>query len=1116
MVDKFTGTGFNANALNLDFLRDQEGNPLKTPNSFLVLHNPVRQKCNEIIDQISNILVGNVSFSTVKVGDQTIQEEDINNWNTVFGNNHSHSNKSNLDTINQSLGSGNSPNFAGLAVNSNTVWHAGNDGAGSGLDADLLDGQQGSYYLNTTNITEGSKLFYTDVRARAAISENITGFDYNNSTGVFSLSSGYQIPTTNDINNWNTAYTNNHNHTNKSNLDTINQNLASINTPLFAGLTANNGSIIANSNPNESFLIGRCSSSIGNIGGIIIDQGSNYRARFNATGTALSTGIISFYYEKASDKTLGAGSFNFDGFNAVKISNNLIWHAGNDGTGSGLDADLLDGQQGSYYLNTTNMTEGAKLFYTDVRAIADITGLASLNLSGNLSAGIITSNKIGVGSYDALTLYRDTSGIDRQSILFKSGNLEMARISAELLTSQTANLVFQLCNTDRFVLDITGGAYVINSGYTFFGIKAGVGSNQDLGFNEGTTLTGLVRSGSPNQGISLENRVNANIPFLRINNSGAIELYSKSSQDIILNAANKVNITGGSLAMNGYEVIDQNRLFTIDKLQPRSGSFIIDTKTHGYGLLIKADSETTNETGTLIVNQQNIADFYGYNYSTSQFSDMRFGGTKKLYYSQNNLAFGIDTTNPQYLLDVNGLLNAQSGLYIGGVQALSAGRVGHFVNATEIKNTSGNCELIIDGYSPGNYSGLRYRLEGSNRGFCGFQSDRIFLYNQTSASQLEALDSGAINLVPTNSQDVNISSGSLKMAGTPVIDSTRKGLFNGLVNSSLMRTTSSATEAWYRDLADFSSNTSSLTGSIIIQTNIPHSQADMIVLRLLGYDYSATYDSLIDITIGGYAYTSGYFIREAYISKGKRKLFVRSAKRTSDSKLVLIIGETTDVFAYPKLKIDYAMLGYGSTEAAASGWTITISNDLSAYSNLTYLHEGSAYVLKSTNSNIIPDTNNAYDIGSSSYKFKNLYMSGDIQANKGNFLDDLTINKATGNPSIQWQSASSSKMQMYYDVTNTQGSWQNITSSCYVAIKNDGEVLIESKSTKDIKLVAAQNVNIQTGGLSMGGSIVLNSNRTYTPPSIADTSAANNTLYYSSTQSKLCYKDYGGTVHTLY
>ena len=37
-------------------------------------------------------------------------------------------------------------NVSGAKVNNNVIWHAGNDGAASGLDADLLDGQQGSHY----------------------------------------------------------------------------------------------------------------------------------------------------------------------------------------------------------------------------------------------------------------------------------------------------------------------------------------------------------------------------------------------------------------------------------------------------------------------------------------------------------------------------------------------------------------------------------------------------------------------------------------------------------------------------------------------------------------------------------------------------------------------------------------------------------------------------------------------------------------------------------------------------------------------------------------------------------------------------------------------------------
>ena len=37
-------------------------------------------------------------------------------------------------------------------INNNTVWHAGNDGAGSGLDADLLDGHNSSYFLGNNSI----------------------------------------------------------------------------------------------------------------------------------------------------------------------------------------------------------------------------------------------------------------------------------------------------------------------------------------------------------------------------------------------------------------------------------------------------------------------------------------------------------------------------------------------------------------------------------------------------------------------------------------------------------------------------------------------------------------------------------------------------------------------------------------------------------------------------------------------------------------------------------------------------------------------------------------------------------------------------------------------------
>jgi len=48
-------------------------------------------------------------------------------------------------------------------TNSYSIWHDGNDGAGSGLDADLLDGQQGSYYAPASTALTTSTSFGGDV-----------------------------------------------------------------------------------------------------------------------------------------------------------------------------------------------------------------------------------------------------------------------------------------------------------------------------------------------------------------------------------------------------------------------------------------------------------------------------------------------------------------------------------------------------------------------------------------------------------------------------------------------------------------------------------------------------------------------------------------------------------------------------------------------------------------------------------------------------------------------------------------------------------------------------------------------------------------------------------------
>lgn len=50
-----------------------------------------------------------------------------------------------------------------LTILTHTAWHAGNDGTGSGLDADLLDGQHGSFYFNRNTLFNANNVDYNAV-----------------------------------------------------------------------------------------------------------------------------------------------------------------------------------------------------------------------------------------------------------------------------------------------------------------------------------------------------------------------------------------------------------------------------------------------------------------------------------------------------------------------------------------------------------------------------------------------------------------------------------------------------------------------------------------------------------------------------------------------------------------------------------------------------------------------------------------------------------------------------------------------------------------------------------------------------------------------------------------
>jgi hypothetical protein len=62
----------------------------------------------------------------------------------------------------------------------------------------------------------------------------------------------------------------------------------------------------------------------------------------------------------------------------------------------------------------------------------------------------------------------------------------------------------------------------------------------------------------------------------------------------------------------------------------------------------------------------------------------------------------------------------------------------------------------------------------------------------------------------------------------------------------------------------------------------------------------------------------------------------------------------------------------------------------------------------------------------------------------------------------------------------------------------------------------AQNVWVKWFGIISKAATLIRNDGSLEMPSIADADAVNNSIYFSTTQSKLVYKDSGGVVNDLY
>jgi hypothetical protein len=326
-------------------------------------------------------------------------------------------------------------------------------------------GQAGDY--TTSIVAEGTNLYYTNARSRAAISENITGLEYSSASGIFSLASGYLIPTqamldakqddlngtgivkstagtisylTDNTANWDAAYN-----------DKINSASVSGTTTKVLTLNQQDGGTITASWTDDN--TDAVTSVFGRTGAVIaangdyttsqVTEGTNLYFTNTRVHDAISanaplsevSGVVSISQAGASTNGfLSSTDWNtFNGKENFLASGTTAQYYRGDKTFQTLDTLAVPENTNLYYTqarfdtafgnkSTTNLTEGTNLYYTDARARAAITGTAPIDVSG----GVVSISQASGASNGYLSSTDWTTFNNKQAALNGTGFVKIS------------------------------------------------------------------------------------------------------------------------------------------------------------------------------------------------------------------------------------------------------------------------------------------------------------------------------------------------------------------------------------------------------------------------------------------------------------------------------------------------------------------------------------------------------------------------------------------------------------------------------------------------------------------------------------------------------------------
>lgn len=339
-------------------------------------------------------------------------------------------------------------------------WNSGNDGSGSGLDADTLDGQQGSYYtslanatgqftmISATNASSRDKIrVYPSSNYAIGMQDNITYGHLNDWAMTFQMNDDAQSDrgfwwgdTGHGLGNGAMSLTTNGRAT------------------IANSLSIGQGESITGPNSTTLYVGGNAYINAATYGGLSIGETpTNYEgwdtqlnvngsghSRINVKTANVRMGI--YAHDNWQGGTMGhVGTYTNHQLSFIcnatqrallttagslsTTSQGTLWGASNDGSGSGLDADTLDGIQASGFMrlgasSTSTVTQifsaasGQPMLWRDTNA----TNGTNCNIYSYWYAQSTTLGYIGYGSGGDSNLYLSNASVGSIYLAATSAN----------------------------------------------------------------------------------------------------------------------------------------------------------------------------------------------------------------------------------------------------------------------------------------------------------------------------------------------------------------------------------------------------------------------------------------------------------------------------------------------------------------------------------------------------------------------------------------------------------------------------------------------------------------------------------------------------------------------